>query len=196
MKNHPVFDMVYMTPADVLVHILKNYGEPRRFCHADRIKQILVNNSFNLDCIQSLATGQREVCEEYEANKARIADYIKDEIAGSFHPRFVVSPPSRRPVARDLAASLAIVYECTDLSKFFFKRDPCLRAGERGIAIEAFAKNLACTAELKCLQDGDSVLIVDDVLSTGLSIDSMKAEISGVSGAEGILFMGAAVLKV
>jgi hypothetical protein len=194
MKKHPVFDMAYMTPADVLVHVLKNYGEDRNF-PADRIKQILANSS-NLDCIHSLATGRREVCVEYEANKARIVDYIKDEIAGSFHPRFVVSPPSRRPVARDLAASLARVYECTDLSEFFFKRDPCLRAGERGIAIEVFAKNLVCTAELKCLQDGDSVLIVDDVLSTGLSIDSMKAKIVEVSGAEGILFMGAAVLKV
>jgi adenine/guanine phosphoribosyltransferase-like PRPP-binding protein len=88
------------------------------------------------------------------------------------------------------------VYECTDLSGFFFKRDLCLRAGEREISVEVFAKNLVCTAVLKCLQDGDSVLIVDDLLSTGLSIDSMKAKIVEVSGAEGILFMGAAVLKV
>jgi hypothetical protein len=51
--------MAYMTPADVLVHVLKNYGEYRHFSPTDHIKQILVNN-YNLDCIHSLATGREK----------------------------------------------------------------------------------------------------------------------------------------
>ena len=125
MMNHPELDMAFLTPSNVLVHVLRKYGEARKFCPADPIKSIFINQTCYLDCIQSLATGKRETCEHYEQNKAMIACHLKHEVTDSFHPRFVVAPPSRRPVAGDLARLLAIAYKCTDISELFAKKILC-----------------------------------------------------------------------
>ena len=78
----------------------------------------------------------------------------------------------------------------------FCKKDPLLRAGEQGVALDELVENLDCTSDLGCIQDGDSILIVDDVLSIGLSVDSMKTKIIRSTDSLDLKFMGAAILKV
>jgi hypothetical protein len=196
MMNHPELDMAYMTPEDVLVHVLKEFDEYRKFPPQDRIKEIKVNQFFVLDCIQWLASGKKEICEEFNQNKALIAAYLKEEISGSYTPRFVVSPPSRRTIARDLAALLAVAYECIDLSILFSKQNSLITAGAQGATLDSLVENVICTSDLSCIQNGDSILIVDDVFSTGKSIDCMKEKIIRLSHAHGLSFRGAAILKV
>jgi phosphoribosylpyrophosphate synthetase len=195
MKKHSNLNLVYATPSEVLVYVLKEYKKKRTFYPEDHIKSIKLSN-FNIECIQNLASGHTTCFDEYEQKKNQIADWLKEEIPDSFHPRFVVAPPSRRTVARGLAESLAKKYQCTDLSGFFSKRNPELKAGEREVAVETLKENLICTTGLECIQEGDSILIVDDVLSTGISIDSMKAKIICLSDAVDLRFVGAAALKV
>ena len=185
--------MIYSTPSGVQVHVLKKYLKRREFFPVDWRMTYALNV---LDCIQNLASGKKVSCEGYELQKDNIVGWLKEDIPSSFRPHFVVAPPSRRKVAGDLARSLSELYGCTDLSAFFMKQNPLLRAAEQGISVEKLVENLECSCDLGYIQDGDYILIVDDVLSTGLSIDSVKAKISCVSNAQGLSFMGAAILEV
>lgn len=49
---------------------------------------------------------------------------------------------------------------------------------------------------MKWIKSGDSILIVDDIFSTGASMDSIKEIIISVSDAKRLRFLGAAILKV
>lgn len=117
-------------------------------------------------------------------------------IPKSFCPCFVVAPPSSRTIAGELARSLAQLCECEDLSGYFQKQNPRLRAGAREADACTLLDNLTCSASLRYIQGGDSILIVDDIYSTGKSIDAMKRKICLASKAQGLHFLGAAILAV
>lgn len=185
--------MIYSTPAGVQVHVLKEYDRRRIFSPANQVRTILCDS---LDCIQSLASGKASCCAGYDRHRNSIADWLKEEFPRSFEPNFVVAPPSRRLVAGELAQSFAHLCKCIDLSSSFTKLDPAIRAGEQGVDARSLATNLTCCTDLKSVRDGDSILIVDDIYSTGNSIDSIKEKICLVSGAQNLHFMGAAILGV
>ena len=185
--------MIYSTPAGVQVHVLKRYARRRIFSPANQVRTILCDS---LDCIQSLASGKAACCAGYDQHRDSIAGWLKDEFPRSFKPSFVVAPPSRRLVAGDLARSFAHLYACIDLSSSFTKLNPAIRAGEQGVDARSLAANFTCCANLKSVRDGDSILIVDDICSTGNSIDAIKEKICLVSKAQNLHFMGAAILGV
>lgn len=185
--------MIYSTPAGVQVHVLKRYAKRRIFSPANQVKTILCDS---LDCIQSLASGKAACCAGYDQHRDSIAGWLKEEFPHSFKPNFVVAPPSRRLVAGDLARSFAHLYACIDLSSSFTKLNPAIRAGEQGVDARSLAANFTCCADLKSVQDGDSILIVDDICSTGNSIDAIKEKICLVSRAQNLHFMGAVILGV
>ncbi len=185
--------MIYLTQAGVQVHVLKEYKKRRQFYPPDLVKSILLDS---IDCIQSLASGLKASCEGYDQHKYSIASWLKEEMSSLFQPRFVVSVPSRRMISRELAESFAVIYGCTDLSALFSKLNTELRAGEQEVDASSLAGNLVCRDDLECIQDDDSILIVDDVYSTGKSIDAMKQKICLTSGARGLHFVGAAILAV
>lgn len=185
--------MIYLTQAEVQVHVLKEYNKRRQFYPANLVRSILLDS---IDCVQSLASGKKMSCEGYDRHKDSIASWLKEEISSLFLPRFVVALPSRRTVSRELAGSFAEIYGCTDLSALFTKLNTGLRAGEQEADASSIAANLDCCDGLGCIQGGDSILIVDDVYSTGRSIDAMKEKICIASGAQGLQFLGAAILAV
>ena len=49
---------------------------------------------------------------------------------------------------------------------------------------------------MKWIKSGDSILIVDDIFSTGAYMDIIKERIISISGVEELRFLGAAILKV
>jgi hypothetical protein len=183
--------MIYLTQTGVQVHVLKEYEKPP--ATGNRVADILLGG---FDCIQHLSSGNVSVCEAYDLHKGKVASYIRMVIPESFCPRFVVAPPSSRAIAGELAGSLAQLYQCQNLSGYFRKRNAQLRAGTREADTCSLADNLTCAASLECIQSGDSILIVDDVCSTGKSIDAMKEKICIASGAQGLHFLGAAILAV
>jgi predicted amidophosphoribosyltransferase len=185
--------MIYLTQAEVEVHVLKEYRKRRQFYPANLVKSILLDS---IDCIQNLASGLKASCEGYDQHKGSIASWLKEEMPSLFLPRFVVAVPSRRTVSRELAESFAEIYGCTDLSALFTKLNAELRAGEQEVDASSLAGNLVCRDDLECIQADDSILIVDDVYSTGKSIDAMKQKIYLASGAQGLHFLGAAILAV
>lgn len=183
--------MIYFTQAGVQVHVLKEYEKPP--ATGNRVADILLHE---FDCIQHLSSGRQTVCEAYDLHKGKVAGFIRMVIPGSFCPSFVVAPPSSRTIAGELARSLAQLYGCQDLSGCFRKRNAQLRAGAREADTCSLADNLTCSANLECIQNSDSILIVDDVYSTGKSIDAMKKKICLASGAQGLHFVGAVILAV
>jgi predicted amidophosphoribosyltransferase len=185
--------MIYLTQEKVRVHVLKEYNKRRLFYPANPVRSILLDS---IDCIQSLASGLKASCEGYDQHKGSIASWLKEEMPSLFLPRFVVAVPSRRTVSRELAESFAEIYGCTDLSELFTKLNAELRAGEQEVDASSLAGNLVCRDDLECIQADDSILIVDDVYSTGNSIDVMKQKICLASGARGLHFVGAAILSV
>lgn len=185
--------MIYSTPAGVEVRVLKKYAKRRIFSPANQVRTILCDS---LDCIQSLASGKVVCCEGYDQHRDSIAGWLKEEFPHSFKPNFVVAPPSRRLVAGDLARSFAHLYACIDLSSSFTKLNPAIRAGEQGVDATSLTANLTYHGDLKSVRDGDSILIVDDIYSTGNSIDAIREKISLVSRAQNLHFMGAAILGV
>ncbi|MFM8278305.1 MAG: hypothetical protein ACKN89_15210 [Cyanobium sp.] len=185
--------MIHTTPAGVQVYVLKEYSKRRLFSPADLGRSIRLDS---IDCIQNLASGLKDSCEGYDQHKGSIASWLKEEMPSLFQPRFVVAMPSRRTVSRELAESFAKIYGCTDLSELFTKLNAELRAGEQEVDAISLAGNLVCRDDLECIQADDSILIVDDVYSTGKSIDAMKRKICLVSSARGLHFVGAAILAV
>jgi hypothetical protein len=185
--------MIYTTPVGVQVYALKEYQKQRQFVPVDPTRSILLNS---IDCIQSLASGRKTSCEGYDLHKDNFALWLKEEMPSLFLPRFVVAVPSRRSVSRELAESFAETYKCTNLSALFTKQDPSLRAGEQEVNASDLAGNLVCDHGLECIQADASILIVDDVYSTGKSIDAMKQKICLNSSARGLHFVGAAILAV
>ncbi|NQW39729.1 MAG: hypothetical protein HQ469_11220 [Cyanobacteria bacterium] len=183
--------MIYSTRVGVQVHVLKEYEKTP--VTGNRVADILL---YDFDCIQHLSSGQKAVCEAYDLHKGKLAGYIRMVIPESFCPRFVVAPPSSRIIAGELAESLAQLYGCENLSGYFQKQNPKLRAGTRQADTSTLVDNLTCSASLGCIQSGDSILIIDDVYSTGKSIDAMKEKICVASGAQGLHFLGAAILAV
>jgi len=185
--------MIYFTPSGVTVYILKQY-HTRYWLPENWKKAIEVNT---LDFIQGWASGlKKDALEDYNTLKDKIPSWLKEEIPASVNPRFVVSPPSQRPVAGDLARSLSEIYECIDLSAYFDKKEPLVRAGEPGASLETLVENVTCSADLGCIDESDSILIVDDVFSTGNSIDCMKEKIISLSRTDSLSIVGAAILKV
>ena len=71
-----------------------------------------------------------------------------------------------------------------------------LRAGEQCVSLETLVENLICSADLGNIEDGDSILIVDDVISTGKSIECMKELITRLSCAHDLNFLGATILRL
>jgi hypothetical protein len=185
--------MIYLTKEGVQVHALKAYKKRRHFSPANLARSIALDS---VDCIQSLASGLKASCEGYDHNKGSIASWLKEEIPSLPLPQFVVAVPSRRTVSKELAESFAGIYGCTDLSPLFTKQNAELRAGEQEVDATSLAENLVCRDDLECIQSGDSILIVDDIYSTGKSIDAMKQKICLASGARGLHFLGAAILAV
>ena len=183
--------MIYSTQAGLQVHVLKEYEKSP--ATGNRIADILLGD---FDCIQHLSSGKKSECAAYDHHKGSLAGYIRMVIPESFYPRFVVAPPSSRTIAGELAGSLAKFCKCEDLSRFFRKRNIKLRAGTREADIGALIDNLTCSSKLECIQGGESLLIVDDIYSTGKSIDAMREKICQVSGARDLDFMGAAILAV
>jgi predicted amidophosphoribosyltransferase len=185
--------MTYLTQEKVRVYVLKEYKKRRLFYPANPVRSILLDS---IDCMQSLASGLKASCEGYDQHKGSIASWLKEEMPSLFQPRFVVAMPSRRTVSRELAESFAEIYGCTDLSELFTKLNSELRAGEQEVDASSLAGNLVCRDDLECIQADDSILIVDDVYSTGKSIDAMKRKICLASSARGLHFVGAAILAV
>jgi predicted amidophosphoribosyltransferase len=185
--------MIHTTPAGVHVYVLKEYAKRRQFYPANLVRSILLDS---IDCIQNLASGLKASCDGYDQHKGSIASWLKEEMPSSFQPRFVVAVPSRRSVSRELAESFAEIYGCTNLSALFRKLNAELRAGEQEVDASSLAGNLVCHEDLECIQPFDSILIVDDVYSTGKSIDAMKQKICRAPGARGLHFVGAAILAV
>jgi hypothetical protein len=183
--------MIYSTQAGLQVHVLKEYEKPP--ATGDRIADILLGD---FDCIQHLSSGKKSECESYDLHKGSLGGYIRMVIPESFYPRFVVAPPSSRAIAGELAGSLAKLCACEDLSRYFHKRNIKLRAGTREADTCALIDNLTCSSKLECIQGGESLLIVDDIYSTGKTIDAMREKICQVSGARDLDFMGAAILAV
>ena len=185
--------MIYLTPTGVPVYVLKQYRI--RYCLPENWGK--ANEVNALDFIQGFASGlKKDAHVDYQLHKDKIPGWLKEEIPPSVNPRFVVSPPSQRAVAGDLARSLSKIYDCIDLSESFAKKDRLLRAAEQSASLETLVENLICSADLGCIKESDSILIVDDVFSTGNSIDCMKEKIIRLSRAHSLSIVGAAILKV
>jgi len=175
------------------VHVLKEYDRRRQFHPPNLVRSIQLDQ---IDCIQSLASGLKASCAGYDQHKGSIAIWLREEIPSLFRLSFVVAVPSRRTISKELANSISEIYECTDLSALFTKINIDLRAGEQEVDASSLAKNLTCRDDLECIQTDDSIMIVDDIYSTGKSIDAMKQKICLASGAWGLHFVGAAILAV
>lgn len=148
-----------------------------------------------LDCIQGLASGRFEKCEGYTLYKDRIPSLLKEVIPGTVMPSLVVAPPSRRDIARDLAASMANLYDCPDITHLFKKRDYNCLAG-KGLASEDLARNLCCASGLDIIKDGSLILIVDDVVSTETTFNAMRLFLTRAAKASDLRFEYAAILRV
>jgi len=181
------------------VHVLKEHGQTRLAATRVTFNRVEINNG-DLECLQNLASGLGQAGntnEKYEKIKQSLAKWLKDEIDDDFHPNYVVALPSRRSISKELAKSLAGAYgDCTDLSEWFRKEDPELRSGLGSAKQDSLRNNLICTGDMKWIKSGDSILIVDDIFSTGASMDIIKERIISISGVEELRFLGAAILKV
>ncbi len=190
--------MLLHTNSGLPVHFIKDYRYRRIAPMNDPMGRNLVNEY--LDCIQTLATGRDiagNASEHYDKIESKLATWLKDEIGGDFHPDYVVAVPSSRSVSNNLALSLSCAYsECEDLSSLFTKSNSEIRSGSGGVSQKSLLDNLSCNQDLKRIKSGNSILIVDDIISSGASMDSMRDKIGALSGAEGLNFRAAAILWV